>query len=1059
MRPSLLAIIGLAAADGARTIAPGSLLSVAPCNSKDANQQLRVNAAAKTVESSDGTLCVTYVGESPTQLAMAPCLPGAANQSWTYNGALFAFEGNDGGGCVAWNSQGDVSALVRPLSTWTCASLQWNGIFSPNASQGVIIANCSSPDSCAGDHCVVANPPPPSCHASPCVTTYNLSDALGPARVFEGVGGLSGGGGVARLLPSYSAALRSEILDYLFLPGFGASLQVLKVEIGSECQSTDGSEATHSRTPTDADFSRGYEWDMMREAKARNPAIKLFGLAWGFPRWVTCAPATPMLNCTGDIYSYPEQTAAFMVSWVRGARDAHNLTIDFVGSWNERPFDVGYLKILRAALDAAGFRGTGIVAPDQGGWEPFASDVLGDPALEAALHALGSHYPGTTSDSNAEETGLSLWASEVRMVTGGSSADYSCVASLTPSVPLKQDASNYNNNVGGGCWARSINQNYVNGNSEQESGQRCSASRTPRPPTPAVTSSIAWNLISAYSKGYNWYRCGLMNAMQPWAGSYGTFGVDDSSWSAGPMIWASAHTAQFSAAGSWSYLAVGPGGGAGTLIGGGSYVTLIDSASANFTVVVEKLSAAAACIRPGSPGPSYGTTPERATFQLAGQLAAAAASLHVWRTHWAFGGPGDETAEFVYEGTLPVVGGAVTLDIDMDSVYTLTTLAGGRKGSHGIPAPPSLFPGEWEDDFEACVPPAEAPYVCDMSGAMECAASGDPAHGVILAMRTPLIPVPSGGDLNPHSLIGALDTVNMSLSIDAQVPAGGGALLIGVRAQHNNYDTAAPNTAIGALLEIAVANASAGSGEFSLWASAGAAVNGTAPLLRGPAPGVLAGAWHSYRLDANGSAMRAWLDGTPLFPPFEAAAGLIPPNGHALLGAPGWGNESGLPAFDNLRLYSSFSACGADPLSIVPGAPVSVVQCSSEAGVAAGAVWTFNASAYPPAASPGRLSLLSAPGLCLAAGAGGAAVLAPCDAGDAAQAWRFTFVNALNSRLASVASGLCLDNSATGDPARAVIGTALSLVPCRGGDAQSFHFDTASGQLVSVPSSTCAGVC
>jgi len=93
---------------------------------------------------------------------------------------------------------------------------------------------------------------------------------------------------------------------------------------------------------------------------------------------------------------------------------------------------------------------------------------------------------------------------------------------------------------------------------------------TVSPLVPAVTSSIAWNLISAYSKGFNWYRCGLMNAMQPWVGSYGTFGAEADAWSAGPMIWASAHTTQFTEVGSWSYLATGARGGSGLLLGGGA---------------------------------------------------------------------------------------------------------------------------------------------------------------------------------------------------------------------------------------------------------------------------------------------------------------------------------------------------------------------------------------------------------------------------------------------------------------------------------------------------------
>jgi galactosylceramidase len=46
----------------------------------------------------------------------------------------------------------------------------------------------------------------------------------------------------------------------------------------------------------------------MTEAKKRNPNIKLYGLSWAFPQWVSCAPGT-LANCTNDPYHYPEQTA------------------------------------------------------------------------------------------------------------------------------------------------------------------------------------------------------------------------------------------------------------------------------------------------------------------------------------------------------------------------------------------------------------------------------------------------------------------------------------------------------------------------------------------------------------------------------------------------------------------------------------------------------------------------------------------------------------------------------------------------------------------------------
>lgn len=46
---------------------------------------------------------------------------------------------------------------------------------------------------------------------------------------FDGLGGLSGGGATSRLLVDYKEPERSQILDYLFLPKFGAAVQILKV--------------------------------------------------------------------------------------------------------------------------------------------------------------------------------------------------------------------------------------------------------------------------------------------------------------------------------------------------------------------------------------------------------------------------------------------------------------------------------------------------------------------------------------------------------------------------------------------------------------------------------------------------------------------------------------------------------------------------------------------------------------------------------------------------------------------------------------------------------------
>ena len=56
-------------------------------------------------------------------------------------------------------------------------------------------------------------------------------DKKGVGRAFDGLGAISGGGATSRLLVDYPAAQQEQILDYLFKPNFGASLQILKVEI------------------------------------------------------------------------------------------------------------------------------------------------------------------------------------------------------------------------------------------------------------------------------------------------------------------------------------------------------------------------------------------------------------------------------------------------------------------------------------------------------------------------------------------------------------------------------------------------------------------------------------------------------------------------------------------------------------------------------------------------------------------------------------------------------------------------------------------------------------
>lgn len=70
-------------------------------------------------------------------------------------------------------------------------------------------------------------------------------DPESPGREFLGIGAVSAGAS-SRLLIDYPEPQRSEVLDFLFKPKFGAGFQHLKVEIGGGENSTCGSEPTLS---------------------------------------------------------------------------------------------------------------------------------------------------------------------------------------------------------------------------------------------------------------------------------------------------------------------------------------------------------------------------------------------------------------------------------------------------------------------------------------------------------------------------------------------------------------------------------------------------------------------------------------------------------------------------------------------------------------------------------------------------------------------------------------------------------------------------------------------
>ncbi|MGI8416622.1 MAG: hypothetical protein ACR2P2_10565, partial [Nakamurella sp.] len=241
-------------------------------------------------------------------------------------------------------------------------------------------------------------PPPPN--------TAITVDPAGPGRVFDGVGAISGGGGNSRLLIDYPTKQRNQILDYLFKPGYGASLQILKLEIGGDANSTDGSEPSVEHTRGVVNCDAGYEFWLAQQAKARNPHIKLYGLAWTAPGWIG----------KGNFWS--QDMINYLMTWIGCAR-GHGLSIDYLGGWNEKGYNVAWYENLHATLAAKHYP-TKVVGDDSG-WDE-ADAMATDPAFAKSIDILAAHYSceggdggnanSCSSTQNAINTGKPLWDSE-----------------------------------------------------------------------------------------------------------------------------------------------------------------------------------------------------------------------------------------------------------------------------------------------------------------------------------------------------------------------------------------------------------------------------------------------------------------------------------------------------------------------------------------------------------------------------------------------------------------------------------------------------------------------
>ena len=377
--------------------------------------------------------------------------------------------------------------------------------------------------------------------ASSSAAATNVSIALDGATAlhrYDGHGGLSAGAS-SRLLWDYAEPQRSQILDYMFNTSFGAGFHHLKLEIGGDGQSTDGTEPSHMHTRGDLSCDRGYELWLAVEARRRNPQIALYGLAWTAPGWLN----------NGTMYG--PDTIAYMLAWLGCLHERGAGYLETLGLWNEdAQCTPDYLLELRAALDAGGFGATRIAIMDNAYLNTDeVAEAQANETYAAAVGVAGLHDPCSYNYvpyPQIRALGWDLWASE----------DFS------RDVSDWQSSQNY--------WMKALSQHYVVMN---------------------ITATISWSLLWSVYSNLICRDSGLMRARWPQSGYY----------EVSPTIWLHAHWGQFTQPG-WRFLHV-PGGGSGFLdvagapLHGGTYVSLVPPDRLDALTVIIETSADTSCLR------------------------------------------------------------------------------------------------------------------------------------------------------------------------------------------------------------------------------------------------------------------------------------------------------------------------------------------------------------------------------------------------------------------------------------------------------------------------------
>jgi galactosylceramidase len=266
------------------------------------------------------------------------------------------------------------------------------------------------------------------------------------------------------------------------------------------------------------------------------------------------------------------------------------------------------------------------------------------------------------------------------------------------------------------------------------------------------------------TKIVNWYLVGSTYHIEPYADQPPAM-IANSPWSGHydlkPNLWAYAHYGQFTRIG-WRYVS----GGCAMLADGGSVVTLRSANGGDYSVIAETAGA---------------KQPQTVTFKLAGDLSQK--SLCVWRS--------TRTALFERQADVSPADGVVTITLEPDAMYSLSTTAGQQKGTFADVPPARPFPLPYHETFDHygdAKPFGYLPhYTADICGVFEIADRPDKA-GKCLKQVTDHKPQSWAPEWMPYTILGDESWKDYEISADVLVDDGWAGVMGHITATGNGWN-------------------------------------------------------------------------------------------------------------------------------------------------------------------------------------------------------------------------------------------------------------------------------